>query len=105
MKPWPLYYTDRWPARQGKAAVCLRGEHRGRFVVITILVRGSNWICHPSTEGDEWSRRPRRLGHRGPAIRFRVRTGRLHDSTPAGRPPRWIRKAAKMALRHVMEAR
>ncbi len=70
-------------------AEILHGTFQGMFVALTIIVRGSTWICHPRKAKSEWERRNRWGG-------ARVSLGR-------GNPPRHIRKAAKMALRKWME--
>lgn len=73
-----------WSAHRPLAEV-LYGTFQGKFVALTILVRGTGWICHPEMEGDEWT--PRKACKAFP------------KTYAAKRPPRWVRKAAKMALR------
>lgn len=65
----------------------MHGTMQGRFVAITIRVRGSRWVCHPHPEGDEWQE---------PTCH---QPGRHHWPPSPNRPPRHVRKAAKMALR------
>lgn len=65
-------------------AEVLHGTFQGRFVAITIRVRGSRWVCHPHPEGDEWA-----ITGRGRALRGRNGRG----------PSRHVRKIAKMVLR------
>ena len=77
-----------WDPRRHAAEV-LHGTYRGMFVALTILVRGSSWVCHPQKDKTEWHRRNRYGG-------ARARLGQ-------GRPPRRIRKAAKLALRRFTE--
>lgn len=69
-------------------AEVLHGTYQGQFVALTIIVRDSTWICHPQKAKTQWHRRNRWGG-------ARVSLGR-------GVPPRWVRKAAKMALRKWM---
>ena len=70
-------------------AEVLHGTYQGQFVALTIIVKGSSWICHPQLGKIQWHRRNRWGG-------ARVSLGR-------GTPPRHIRKAAKMALRRFLE--
>ncbi len=74
-----------WPGH--RAAYVMHGTFQGRFVALTIRIPGSRWVCHPHPEGDDWTE---------PACH---QSGRYHWPPSKRRPPRHIRKAAKMALR------
>lgn len=77
------YSTTMLPFPHRGRAEVLHGTWglRGVYVAITIRVKGSAWVCHPHKSGDDWLK--------------------AHGSkaTQRTRPPRYIRKAAKMALR------
>lgn len=79
------YYTTRCPAPglfgRRPAAEVLPASFQGKWVALTIRIRGSAWICHPRTEGDDW-----------------CRDSRSRPERPGERPPRHVRKAAKLAL-------
>lgn len=86
------YTTNTLPApdrlrfwgRPTRPASVLHGELAGQWVAITIRVHGSNWVCHPHPSGDSWG------------YQRRTKYGKRRET---GRPPRWVRKAAKMALK------
>ncbi|BDU72312.1 hypothetical protein [Mesoterricola silvestris] len=61
---------------------------RGVYVAITIRIKGSAWVCHPKNSGDKWH--------------IEGRYGSKVALWENARPPRSIRKAAKMALRHFL---
>jgi hypothetical protein len=78
------YMTDRVRASAscwGKQITgVLHGVWQGKFIALTIRVQGSAWICHPHRlSPDAWNNR------------------NAHGKDTRN-PPRWVRKAAKMAL-------
>lgn len=68
--------------RPSRSAFVMHGTRNGRFVAITIRVPGSSWVCHPARDEGEW---------------FYFSAHHKHKARPVA--PRWVRKAAKMALR------
>lgn len=83
-----------WSPHRPQAEV-LHGSQQGRFVAITINIRGTSWYCHPRTDGNEWGQRARRMVY----LKKEGRWLRVAKPSRLGQPPRWVRKAAKMALR------
>lgn len=84
------YFADTVRAEsygRSRKAVVMHGTYQGRFVAITIRIPGSQWVCHPHPGGDEWGK------------------PRWHGTKKVGRPPRWVRKDAKMALRRWLDGK
>ncbi len=83
---WDRYYTAksvRCENALGRAFV-MHGQKQGVFVALTIRVSGSAWFCRPAKDGDEWA--------------YRSAT----TKAPRTKPPRWVRKEAKLALRRFL---